>query len=64
MPAAGGPKVATALLVVGTILGLIFVVKVAIIGYYKSEFVTYLVIGLIGLALIVIGAKVRDRDAK
>lgn len=64
MPSTGRSKAAMALIVVGTILALVFVVKVAIIGYYKSEFVTYLVIGLVGLALILIGTKVRDRDAQ
>ena len=64
MASTGNSKPAIALGVLGGILCLIFIVKVSIVGYYRSEFVAYLVIGLVGLALIAVAAKVRDRNAR
>lgn len=64
MQSTGSSKAAIALGAVGGLLVLIFIVKVTIIGYYQSEFVTYLVIGVVGLALVAIAMKVRDRHAR
>ena len=58
------PNSAIALGVVGGILILIFIVKVTIIGYYQSEFVTYLVIGIVGIALLAVAMKMRDRNVR
>jgi len=63
MQSTGSSKAAIALGVVGGILILIFIVKVTIIGYYQSEIVTYLVIGVVGITLLAVAMKVRDRNA-
>ena len=64
MQSTGSSKAPIALGIVGGILILIFIVKVSIIGYYQSEFVTYLVIGLVGIALLAAAMKMRDRNAR
>lgn len=64
MRSTGSSNAAIALGVVGGILILIFIVKVTIIGYYQSEFVTYLVIGIVGIALLAVAMKMRDRNVR
>lgn len=64
MQSTGDSKAAVGLGVVGGILILIFIVKVTIIGYYQSELVTFLAIGLVGIALLMVSMKMRDRNAR
>lgn len=64
MQSTGNSKAAVVLSIVGGILMLIFIVKVTIIGYYQSEFVTFLAIGLVGIALFAVAMKMRDRNAR
>lgn len=64
MQSAGSSKAAIALGAVGATLILIFIVKVTIIGYYQSEIATYIVIGVVGVALLAVAMKVRDRNAR
>lgn len=63
MPSTGKSKLARGLLAVGGLLCLIFIVKMSIIGYYPREFAPFAVVGGIGIALILIGLKTRDRNA-